>query len=152
MICPETDGEKMRSIDTSIIKEAVCDLFISANYKLPDDITEKIKTATHKEKNETANSILSKLIENAEVAEKINVPVCQDTGMAVVFIEIGQEVSFCGELLEDAVNDGVRAAYETGYMRKSVVSDPLFERKNADIKTKPLIPILLNASTIPTNK
>lgn len=129
----------MRSIDTSIIKEAVCDLFISANYKLPDDITEKIKTATHKEKNETANSILSKLIENAEVAEKINVPVCQDTGMAVVFIEIGQEVSFCGELLEDAVNDGVRAAYETGYMRKSVVSDPLFERKNTNDNTPAVI-------------
>lgn len=129
----------MRTVDTNLIKNTVTELFISANYKLPDDIIKKIKSAEVYEKTPIAEKILSKLSENVAAAEKINVPVCQDTGMAVVFLEIGQEVSLSGMPLEDAVNQGVCDAYELGYMRKSVVSDPLFNRKNTNDNTPAII-------------
>ena len=129
----------MRIINTSEIKKMVCNLFIEANYKLPSDIFEKIKNACDNEQKAIAKSILGKLIENCDAADKINVPICQDTGMAVVFVEIGQNVCLEGELLEDAVNAGVKEAYDIGYMRKSVVSDPFFARKNTDDNTPAII-------------
>ena len=129
----------MRTVNTSAIKQKVCELFIKANYRLPQDILKKISAAQTAEEKEVAKSILSKLLENCDAAEKIQVPICQDTGMAVVFLEIGQEVFLEGELLEDAVNAGVREAYDIGYMRKSVVKDPFFERKNTDDNTPAII-------------
>ena len=129
----------MRRINTNEIKEKVCQLFIEANYKLPQDIFEKIQNAAECEEKPIAKSILSKLVENCDAAEKINVPICQDTGMAVVFVELGQEVFLEGENFEDAINAGVREAYDKGYMRKSVVDDPFFNRKNTDDNTPAII-------------
>lgn len=129
----------MRRINTNEIKEKVCQLFIQANYKLPQDIFEKIKNAADCEEKPIAKSILSKLVENCDAAEKINVPICQDTGMSVVFVELGQEVFLEGENFEDAINAGVREAYDKGYMRKSVVDDPFFNRKNTDDNTPAII-------------
>ena len=129
----------MRRINTNEIKEKVYQLFIEANYKLPQDIFEKIQNAAECEEKHIAKSILTKLVENCDAAEKINVPICQDTGMAVVFVELGQEVFLEGENFEDAINAGVREAYDKGYMRKSVVDDPFFNRKNTDDNTPAII-------------
>ncbi len=129
----------MRVVNTEIIKEKVCELFCSANYKLPESIKNAIAAYRISERDERAKSILSKLEGNMAAADEINVPICQDTGMAVVFIEIGQEVTLEGELLETAVNDGVRKAYDEGYLRKSVVTDPLFDRKNTNDNTPAVI-------------
>ncbi len=129
----------MRVINTAEIKEKVKELFIRANYNLPDDIFEKIKKSTQSEEKPLAKSILEKLVENCDAAKKINVPICQDTGMAVVFLEIGQEVFLEGEALEVAVNEGVLEAYEEGFLRKSVVSEPLFDRKNTNNNTPAII-------------
>lgn len=129
----------MRTVNTSVITEKVCELFCSANYKLPESIKKAIAEYKDTERDERARNILVKLEENMKAATEINVPVCQDTGMAVVFIEIGQQVSLEGELLEVAVNNGVRRAYNEGYLRKSVVNDPLFDRKNTTDNTPAVI-------------
>ena len=129
----------MRVINTELISEKVCELFCNANYKLPESIKRAIFEYREKETDDRAKSILGKLLENTEAADEINVPICQDTGMAVVFIEIGQEVCLEGELLEIAVNKGVKRAYEEGYLRKSVVCDPLFDRKNTNDNTPAII-------------
>lgn len=129
----------MRIVDTSLIEEKVYELFCSANYTLPDSVKGAIEKYESVEENERAKNILGKLLENLKCAAEINVPICQDTGMAIVFIEIGQEVSLSGELLDTAVNNGVRRAYNEGYLRKSVVSEPLFERKNTSDNTTAII-------------
>ncbi len=138
----------MRTVNTEQIKEKVAELFIKANYKLPDDIFDKIKNGITVEEKPIAKSILEKLIENCDAADKINVPICQDTGMAVVFIEIGQEVYLEGEPLEIAVNKGVAKAYDEGYLRKSVVSEPLFERVNTNDNT----PAIIYTKIVPGDK
>lgn len=129
----------MRTVNTDIIKNKIAELFITANYELPPDILEKIKKSIAEEELPIAKSILEKLVENCEAAKKINVPICQDTGMAVVFLEIGQQVYLDGEPLEKAVNEGVKIAYDIGYMRKSIVRDPFFDRKNTDDNTPAII-------------
>lgn len=129
----------MRKISTETIKETVEKLLTEANYELPESVKRSIEKARDTEQNALAKSILGKLSENLDAASKINVPICQDTGMAVVFIEIGQDVLLEGETLEDAVNEGVRNAYINGYLRKSVVSDPLFGRKNTDDNTPAIL-------------
>lgn len=138
----------MRIVDTKIIKETVEKLLIDANYFLPESIKNKITECEKCEENELAKSILQKMTENLSCAAELNVPVCQDTGMAVVFIEIGKDVHLEGELLNDAVNDGVRNAYINGYMRKSVVSDPLFSRVNTSDNT----PCILYTSFVSGDK
>ncbi len=122
----------MRVLSTKIIEEAVEKLYIEANYFLPQSLCNCIGQCANDEDNELAKCILHKLEDNIEAAKKINVPICQDTGMAVLFAEIGNEVYFEGEPFEDAVNNGVAKAYINGYLRKSVVSDPLFDRKNTE--------------------
>ena len=107
------------------ITDAVERLCISANKKLPEDIVEKIADFRSRETNPLAESVLGDLQENIKVAEEKNLPVCQDTGMAVVFLNIGQDVHFTGGSVIDAVNEGVRRGYENGLLRKSVVGDPL---------------------------
>lgn len=129
----------MRVVNTSLITEKVTELFIKANYTLPKSIRCAICNYKICETDERARTILSKLEDNLDAATEINVPICQDTGMAVVFLEIGQEVSLCGDCLEDAVTKGVRAAYDEGYLRKSVVSDPLFDRVNTNDNTPAVI-------------
>ena len=138
----------MRTISSDIIKNKVCELFIKSNYRIPDDIYDKIKRIAEEEKVPIAQSILNKLIENCAAAERMNIPVCQDTGMAIVFIEIGQDVHIEGALLSDAVNAGVKEAYDKGYMRKSIVRDPLFDRTNTDDNT----PAIIYTSIVPGDK
>ena len=120
------------------ITQAVKDLCIRANKKLPDDIVKKISNAIKGEGCALAQSVLKDLEKNIEVAEQYNLPVCQDTGMAVVFLEIGQDVHFTDGNLYDAVNEGVRLGYEQGLLRKSVVIDPL-QRVNTNDNTPAVI-------------
>ncbi len=125
-------GKNMRVIDTKEIENAVRDLFIKANRYLPEDVKRALQDAHGKEEHPRAKVLLSQLCENFAAAEETGLPVCQDTGMAVVFIDLGQEVHLTGDLLETAVNRGVARAYEEGYLRKSVVKDPLLRENTND--------------------
>ena len=129
----------MRVVNTNEIEKAVSELFISANYYLPPSLEEKLESSKLTETNNLAKSILDKLSENIVAAKESDVPVCQDTGMAVLFAEIGNEVYLEGKPFEDAVNDGVKSAYIDGYLRKSIVSDPLFNRQNTNDNTPAII-------------
>lgn len=128
----------MREINVSEITKAIRKLCIDANYYLSDDIRKKIKEAYDNETFDIAKGVLDKLIINADIARDENVPMCQDTGAACVFIEIGQEVHITGGSLEDAINQGVREGYEDGYLRKSIVIDPL-NRVNTKDNTPAMI-------------
>ena len=123
----------MRTIQIHEITAAVRDLFIHANYVLPCDVEQALQSAGQNETDPTAGTMLGIICDNA-LAARNGVPICQDTGMAVVFAEIGQDVHIEGGLFADAVNEGVRMAYRDGYLRKSVVSDPLI-RVNAGDNT-----------------
>lgn len=125
----------MRELDTQKIEKTTAELFIKANYTLPDDLYQKIEQGVSSEEEVLPCSILEKLLENCAAAKELNIPICQDTGMAVVFLEVGREVHLTGKPLEKAVNAGVREAYDLGYMRKSIVRDPFFERVNTDDNT-----------------
>ena len=115
----------MREISVTAVRDAVSRLLISANKILPQDIVSKIKEFKEDEGNETARSVLNDLLENIDAAKSLDIPICQDTGMAVIFLKIGQEVHFTGGDLKTAVNEGVRIGYTDGLLRKSVVADPL---------------------------
>lgn len=115
----------MREIDVNKIEQAVRDLCIKANKHLPTDLVERIKVCAGCECCELPKSIMKSLEDNIEAAKELDIPVCQDTGMAVVFAEIGQDVHFVGGGFEQAVNKGVARGYTEGYLRKSVVRDPL---------------------------
>lgn len=114
----------MRIIDAKTITDTVAKLCVEANCILPIDVRERIESAYESEKWETAHGVLSKIIENYKIAEEKNVPICQDTGVCCVFLKIGQDVHIQGDITE-AVNDGVRKGYADGFLRKSVVGDPL---------------------------
>lgn len=120
----------MREIDASLIEEKICDLFLSANYNISEDIANAIDTARESETSPLGSTVLSQLSENYAIASSEALPICQDTGMAIVFAEIGQDVHIVGEDLFSAVNDGMKKAYDEGYLRKSVLKDPLFGRVN----------------------
>jgi len=137
----------MRKINTSIIKEKIKDMFIEMNYALEEDIKKAIQDASVNEESKLGKEVLNTLIENLAIAEEKNIPICQDTGMAVVFVEVGQEVLLDGEFIEDAINQGVREAYEEGYLRKSVVKDPL-RREN----TKDNTPAIIHYEIVKGNK
>ncbi len=128
----------VKEISCLKITEAVSELCIKANKQLPCDIADKIRVAACNEINPLAQSVLKDLEKNIEVAREYNLPVCQDTGMAVVFLEIGQDVHFTDGLIYDAVNEGVRKGYEQGLLRKSVVGDPL-RRVNTNDNTPAII-------------
>ena len=122
----------MREISTEQIIDVVKRLCIEANQKLPGDIKACIKKCRESEDGEIAQDVLDKIITNYEIAESENVPICQDTGMACVFMEIGQDVHIKGQSLADAVNEGVRQGYAEGYLRKSVVKDPVRRGNTGD--------------------
>lgn len=122
----------MREINTKEIENAIKEMFIEANYELSPDMENAMNEAKNTETSELGKQILSTLEENLCIAREDKIPICQDTGMAVVFIEIGQEVVLTGEYLEDAVNSGVKEAYTEGYLRKSVVSDPILRENTKD--------------------
>ena len=127
----------MREIDSSLISEAVARLCIDANYHLPPDMKKQIISSSKEESWETASIILDQIIENFNIADENLQPICQDTGLACVFLSIGQDVHIKGNL-EEAVNEGVRKGYSQGYLRKSVVSDPL-NRVNTGDNTPAMI-------------
>ena len=122
----------MRIIQVAEITEQVKEMCIEANYFLSPDMRQSIADAVNTEETETGKYILGKLCENMRIAGEDMIPVCQDTGMAVIFIEAGQDVYFAGGSLEEAINEGVRRGYKEGYLRKSVVGDPLLRENTKD--------------------
>ena len=122
----------MRELDVSVIRDAVAKLCVSANTHLPEDVKSAIEGFREREDCLLARGILEKIVENHQIADRENVPICQDTGMACVFLEIGQEVFLVGGNLYDAVNEGVRRGYTEGYLRKSVVADPIRRGNTGD--------------------
>ncbi len=134
----------MRTVHTDAITKVIKEMCIEANLYLTEDVKNRLKKASYLENSDLGKKILGQLEENLEIAKKDLIPICQDTGMTVVFISIGQEVHFEGKYLEDAINEGIRQGYEEGYLRKSVVSDPLL-REN----TKDNTPGVIHYSIIP---
>lgn len=132
----------MREISAERIENAVAELCIKANLYLPSDLESCIKCRAQDEKSEVGRNVFDDIIENIRVARDEKIPICQDTGMAVVFIELGQEVHVAGGLLEDAVNKGVARGYTDGKLRFSVVSDPI-ERANTGNNTPAVIHLRL---------
>lgn len=137
----------MRKIDTNTITTAVAKMCTDANYYLSDDMKEAFNKAKSVEKSELGRKIFSQLEENLEIAASDSIPICQDTGMAVFFVEIGQDVSLEGANITDAINEGVRRGYVDGFLRKSVVSDPI-ERVN----TKDNTPAVIHYDIVPGDK
>lgn len=122
----------MRTVEVVQITKQIKEMCIEANYFLAPDMRQAIERAADAEGTEIGRHILGKLCENMQIAGEDMIPICQDTGMAVVFMEIGQEVHFVGGCLEDAINEGVRQGYREGYLRKSVVGDPLIRENTKD--------------------
>lgn len=122
----------MRTINVSEITEQIKEMCIEANHYLSKDMDLAMKKAQEEEIAPLGKKILNQLQENLEIAAKDTIPICQDTGMAVIFLEIGQDVHLEGGLLEDAVNEGVRQGYVQGYLRKSVVGDPIIRENTKD--------------------
>ena len=122
----------MREVEVSRLTDVIEKLCIEANEHLPEDVKCAIKTCRACEDGEIAKGILDNIIENFDIADNENVPICQDTGMACVFLEIGQDVHFVGGDLTDAINEGVRRGYDKGYLRKSVVKDPVRRGNTGD--------------------
>lgn len=137
----------IRTIQTDIITKNIKEMCIEANHNLSSDMKEALKNATDSEKSQLGKKILNQLQENLTIASQEMIPICQDTGMAVFFIEIGQDVHFEGGLLEDAINEGVKQGYTEGFLRKSVVSDPII-REN----TKDNTPAVIHYSIVPGDK
>lgn len=138
----------MRTIDAAQITEAVAKLSIDANYYLTQDVFEALQKGQETEESPLGKEILGQLVENACIARNENMPICQDTGMAVIFVELGQEVHVTGGDLYEAINAGVAKGYQEGYLRKSVVDDPLFVRKNTGDNT----PAIIHLTIVPGDK
>lgn len=122
----------MRAIDVADITDNIREMCIEANHFLSPDMQERMKRAAEEEESPLGKKILCQLQENLRIAGEDMIPVCQDTGMAVIFMEIGQDVHFEGGLLEDAIQEGVRRGYTEGYLRKSVVKDPVLRENTKD--------------------
>ena len=137
----------MRSVDVSIVTKNIKEMCIQANHFLSEDMDIAMKNAVETEKAPLGKQILTQLQENLKMAGEDMIPICQDTGMAVVFIEVGQEVHFEGGSLTDAINEGVRQGYVEGYLRKSVVGDPII-REN----TKDNTPAVIHSNIVPGDK
>ena len=122
----------IRTVNTDDIVKNIKEMCIEANHYLSKDMDKALKEATASEKSELGKKILNQLQENLKIADEEMIPICQDTGMAVIFLEVGQNVHFEGMAIEDAVNEGVRQGYTEGYLRKSVVSDPIIRENTKD--------------------
>lgn len=133
----------MKTVHVDQITQEVKRMCIEAAYFLPEDVTKAIKDARDKDEWKLSKEILDQILENGEIARNEEVPYCQDTGMIVVFVELGQDVHVEGGWIEDAINEGVRQGYEDGFLRKSVVNDPI-ER----INTKDNTPAVINYSVV----
>ena len=137
----------IRTVNTDDIVKNIKEMCIEANHYLSKDMDKALKDATASEKSELGKKILNQLQENLKIAAEEMIPICQDTGMAVIFLEVGQDVHFEGMAIEDAVNEGVRQGYTEGYLRKSVVGDPII-REN----TKDNTPAVIHYSIVPGDK
>ena len=122
----------MREFNVKVIEDKVAELVRETNLFLGSDVLEAISRASREESSERAKTILEKIRENIAIAAEEEIPLCQDTGLACIFLEVGQEVVFTGGYLYDAINEGVRKGYEEGYLRKSVVADPLRRTNTGD--------------------
>ena len=138
----------MREIDVAQVTEAVAKLAVEACIYLGDDVVAFFEKAIEREQSETGRDVLAQLLENANLARERTMPLCQDTGLAVVFLEVGQDVHLVGGSLEEAVNEGVRKGYTEGYLRKSAVADPIGARKNTGDNT----PAMLHTRIVPGDK
>jgi len=134
-----------RELDVAAVTEAVRDLCIAANYDLPVDVYDALVAAAETEESPVGREVLAQLVENADIAAADRVPICQDTGFAVIFAEIGQDVHLCGGDFEEAVHEGVRQGYAAGYLRKSVAEEPGHARRN----TKDNTPAIIHTSIVP---
>jgi fumarate hydratase subunit alpha len=139
---------KARELDTSEIASAVSRLVREANFELPKDIVEALRTALGAEESPLGRDALETMLENAMFAAGDKIPLCQDTGLTVVFIELGQGVALSGAPLEEAVNSGVRKGCDEGYLRKSIAAEPLHERTNTGDNT----PAVVHLETAPGDK
>ena len=137
----------MREIDVKLIEDMVCRLCVSSNKKIPDDLAGLIRQAAERETDALPREMMNGLIENLRAARDLDIPVCQDTGMAVIFAEVGQDVHFTGGYFEDSVNKGVARGYTEGYLRCSIVGDPL-RRKNTGDNT----PAVIHTRIVPGDK
>ena len=137
----------IRTVNTDDIVKNIKEMCIEANHYLSKDMDKAMKDATASEKSELGKKILNQLQENLKIADEEMIPICQDTGMAVIFLEVGQDVHFEGMAIEEAVNEGVRQGYTEGYLRKSVVGDPII-REN----TKDNTPAVIHYSIVPGDK
>lgn len=137
----------IRTVQTEQIIENIKEMCIDANHYLSSDMDKAMKTAVETEKSGLGKKILKQLQDNLKIADEEMIPICQDTGMAVIFLEVGQDVHFEGIAIEDAINEGVRRGYTEGFLRKSVVGDPLI-REN----TKDNTPAVIHYSIVPGDK
>jgi len=140
-------GEPMRTIDVAEVTKTVCQMCIDANYTLSKDMQKALREGQNKEESELGKKIFEQLEQNLDIAKNDMIPICQDTGMAVIFAKVGQDVHFEGGNITDAINEGVRQGYVTGYLRKSVVDDPLI-RNN----TKDNTPAVIHYEIVPGDK
>lgn len=139
---------EIRKVKAETVTQTVKKLFMDCNYFIDDSITKALKDFREKEKSPVGRNVLSQLLENNEIAAKEQIPICQDTGMAVLFVEYGDKVVIEDGSFKEAVEQGVREAYEEGYLRKSVVSDPVFDR----INTKDNTPAVIHTEIVPGDK
>lgn len=137
----------LRTISTAEIIKNIREMCIQANYYLSEDMTKALENAVASEQSQIGEKILRQLQDNLKIAAKEQIPICQDTGMAVIFLEMGQDVHVEGGALEDAINEGVRQGYQEGYLRKSVVGDPIL-REN----TRDNTPAVIHYTIIPGDK
>ena len=138
----------VRDLDVREITAAVRELCITANYDLPRDVYDALVAACEAEESPVGREVLGQLVENADIAARDRVPICQDTGFAVVFAEVGQDVHLVGGTLAEAVDEGVRRGYGDGYLRKSVAEEPAQARRN----TKDNTPAILHTTLVPGDK
>ena len=138
----------MREVQIERIKGKVKELFLQANYHISQDILTALQKAREKETSEIGRSVLDMLLKNYEIASKEEIAICQDTGLAILFIELGRDVHIVGGEFKEAINEGVKEAYIDGYLRKSAVDDPVFARKNTRTNT----PAIIYTDIVPGDK
>jgi len=139
---------QIREVDVAAVTAAVKDLCITANYDLPVDVYDALVAAQKAEESPVGREVLGQLVENADIAAADRVPICQDTGFAVIFAEVGQDVHLAGGDFEEAVHEGVRQGYGDGYLRKSVAEEPGHARRNTGDNT----PAIIHTSIVPGDK
>ena len=138
----------MRELSTDRITKAITGLCREANFFLPEDVSDALRRAAESEPSDVGRHVLEQIRKNAEIAATDQVPLCQDCGLAAVFVELGQDVHIVGRALQEAIDEGVRIGYRDGYLRKSVVQPPIFDRVN----TKDNTPAIVHVDVVPGDR